>query len=124
MSPTKILGGGTFSSRLYSAVRENGGLAYSVGTGLLPYDHAGAFIAATSVDAANGQARRSTSCSTRSAASPSDGPTEAELASAKDDLLLGNFALRFDLSQKIARNLLQFPARRSRHRLHRAAQLS
>ena len=51
----QILGGGTFSSRLYSAVREKRGLAYSVGTGLVPYDHAGAFIAATSVDAANGQ---------------------------------------------------------------------
>ena len=36
-----------------------------------------------------------------------EGPTAQELASAKD-FLVGNFALRFDSSQKIARNLLQF----------------
>ena len=36
-----------------------------------------------------------------------EGPTEAELAATKD-YLVGNFALRFDSSQKIARNLLQF----------------
>ena len=102
----QILGGGTFSSRLYSAVREKRGLAYSVGTGLLPYDHAGAFIAATSVDAANGQAAIDIMLGEirRFAA---EGPTAQELASAKD-FLVGNFALRFDSSQKIARNLLQF----------------
>lgn len=102
----QILGGGTFSSRLYMAVRENRGLAYSVGTGLLPYDHAGASIAATSVDAAN--ARTATQImldETKRFAE--EGPTEAELASTKD-YLVGNFALRFDSSQKIARNLLQF----------------
>jgi len=37
----------------------------------------------------------------------SEGPTVAELAATKD-YLVGNFALRFDSSQKIARNLLQF----------------
>lgn len=102
----QMLGGGTFSSRLYKAVREDRGLAYSVGTGLIPYDRAGAFVAATSVDAANAdttiqlmldEIRRYAE----------EGPTEAELATAKD-YLVGNFALRFDSSQKIARNLLQF----------------
>jgi len=102
----QILGGGTFSSRLYNAVREQRGLAYSVGTGLLPYDHAGAFIAATSVDAANaGTAQEIMLDEIKRYAE--DGPTEAELAAAKD-YLIGNFALRFDSSQKIARNLLQF----------------
>jgi zinc protease len=102
----EMLGGGTFSSRLYKAVREERGLAYSVGTGLIPYDHAGALIAATSVDATNtdnvvhimlDEIKRFAT----------EGPTEAELASTKD-FLIGNFALRFDSSQKIARNLLQF----------------
>lgn len=102
----QILGGGTFSSRLYVKVREERGLAYSVGTGLLPYDHAGAFIAATSVDAANaGTALEIMLDEIRRYAE--EGPTEAELAAAKD-FLVGNFALRFDSSQKIARNLLQF----------------
>ena len=102
----EILGGGTFSSRLYKAVREDRGLAYSVGTGLMPFDHSGAFMAATSVDATNAKSTVQIMLDEieRFAA---DGPTEAELASTKD-FLVGNFALRFDSSQKIARNLLHF----------------
>ena len=102
----QMLGGGTFSSRLYKAVREERGLAYSVGSSLLPYDHGGAFVAATSVDAANaGAAIRIMQDEIRRYGE--EGPTEAELASAKD-YLVGNFALRFDSSQRIARNLLNF----------------
>jgi zinc protease len=102
----EILGGGTFSSRLYKAVREDRGLAYSVGTGLVPYDHAGAFVAATSVDAANsGMAVKIMLDEIKRYAT--EGPTEAEIAATKD-YLIGNFALRFDSSQKIARNLLSF----------------
>jgi zinc protease len=102
----QILGGGTFSSRLYTQVREERGLAYSVGSGLIPYDHSGATIVATSVDAANAQtALQILLDEIRRFAE--EGPTEAELAAAKD-FLVGNFALRFDSSQKIARNLLQF----------------
>jgi zinc protease len=102
----EILGGGTFSSRLYKAVREDRGLAYSVGTGLIPYDHAGAFVAATSVDAANaGTAVQIMLDEIKRFGE--EGPTETELAEAKD-YLIGNFALRFDSSQKIARNLLGF----------------
>lgn len=102
----QILGGGTFSSRLYKAIREDRGLAYSVGTGLLPYDHAGALIAATSVDANKAEAALDIMLD-EIARFGESGPTEEELASAKD-YLVGNFALRFDSSQKIARNLLQF----------------
>jgi zinc protease len=102
----QILGGGTFSSRLYKAIREERGLAYSVGTSLIPYDHAGAFVAATSVDAANADAAVDIMLG-EIARFGADGPSEAELAAAKD-YLVGNFALRFDSSQKIARNLLGF----------------
>jgi zinc protease len=101
-----ILGGGTFSSRLYKAVRESRGLAYSIGTGLLPYDHSGAFVAATSVDATNAHVAVGIMLD-EIARFAKEGPTEAELSAAKD-YLVGNFALRFDSSQKIARNLLQF----------------
>lgn len=102
----EILGGGTFSSRLYKSVREERGLAYSVGTGLVPYDHAGAFVAATSVDAAN-TATTVKIMLDEIKSYAAEGPTETELAATKD-YLVGNFALRFDSSQKIARNLLGF----------------
>ncbi len=102
----QILGGGTFSSRLYTKVREERGLAYSVGSGLIPYDHSGATIVATSVDAANAQTALQIMLDEIRRFAEA-GPTEAELAAAKD-FLVGNFALRFDSSQKIARNLLQF----------------
>ena len=99
-----IIGGGTFSSRLYEEVREKRGLAYSVGTGLVPYDRAGATIAAaatradaaqTTIDIMTGEIR----------AFAEKGATAEELASAKD-YLVGNYALRFDASQKIARQLI------------------
>jgi zinc protease len=102
----EILGGGTFSSRLYKSVREDRGLAYSVGSSLIPYDHAGAFVAATSVDATKA-AETVEIMREEIARFASEGPTEAELSDTKD-YLIGNFALRFDSSQKIARNLLNF----------------
>jgi zinc protease len=102
----QILGGGTFSSRLYRAVREERGLAYSVGTSLIPYDHAGVFVAGTSVDAAKADTALQIILD-EIARYAEEGPTKAELAAAKD-YLVGNFALRFDSTQKIARNLLNF----------------
>ena len=42
-----ILGGGTFSSRLYQEVREKRGLAYSVSDSLLWLDHAAMFLGGT-----------------------------------------------------------------------------
>jgi len=102
----QMLGGGSFSSRLYKAIREDRGLAYSVGTGLVPYDHSGAIVAATSVDAVNARTAVQIMLDEIKRFAE-EGPTEAELAAAKD-YLIGNFALRFDSSQKIARNLLQF----------------
>jgi zinc protease len=102
----EILGGGTFTSRLYKAVREDRGLAYSVGTGLVPYNHAGVFVAATSVDAVNAGSTVQLMLDEIKRFGD-QGPTEAELSEAKD-FLIGNFALRFDSSQKIARNLLGF----------------
>ena len=43
-----ILGGGSFSSRLYKEIREKRGLAYSVWLGLIPLDHAGLWFVSTS----------------------------------------------------------------------------
>lgn len=102
----EILGGGTFSSRLYKSVREDRGLAYSVGSALLPYDHAGVFIAATSVDASKADTTVEI-IRDEIKRYATEGPTETELSATKD-YLVGNFALRFDSSQNIARNLLSF----------------
>jgi zinc protease len=99
-----ILGGGTFSSRLYNEIREKRGLAYSVGTGLIPYDHSGAYVAAaaTRSDAANEAIDIMKAEIERFAA---EGPSEEELRKAKA-YLTGNYALRFDASRKIARQLI------------------
>jgi zinc protease len=99
-----ILGGGTFSSRLYNEIREKRGLAYSVGTGLIPYDHSGAYVAAaaTRADAADEAIDIMKAEIERFAA---EGPTEEELRKAKA-YLTGNYALRFDASRKIARQLI------------------
>ncbi|HOV03631.1 MAG TPA: insulinase family protein, partial [Kaistiaceae bacterium] len=101
-----ILGGGSFSSRLYDEVREKRGLAYSVYTFLAPYDHAGAFVGgvATRSDRAGEAMQLIESELKRFAA---EGPTEKELAEAKS-FLVGSFALRFDTSQKISAQLLAF----------------
>jgi zinc protease len=102
----EILGGGVFSSRLYKAVREDRGLAYSVGSALVPYDHTGLFVAATSVDANKADATVDI-IKDEVERYAEAGPTAEELAATKD-YLVGNFALRFDSSQKIARSLLSF----------------
>jgi zinc protease len=100
-----ILGGGSFSSRLYREVRENRGLAYSVYSALMPLDRTALFVAGTatrtdraeqSLDVIVEEIRRMAK----------DGPTAAELAEAKS-YLTGSFALRFDSSSKIASQLVQ-----------------
>ena len=99
-----ILGGGTFSSRLFNEVREKRGLAYSVWSGLAAYDHSSLYLVGTSTQAARadetveiirGEIERMAK----------DGPTEQELADAKL-FLTGNYALRFDTSGKIASQLV------------------
>ena len=77
-----ILGGGGFSSRLYSEVREKRGLAYGVSLGLTAYDHAGAVFGGTSTrgDQADKVVGLIEDEIKRFA---SDGPTPEELAHAK-----------------------------------------
>ncbi|SEP64682.1 zinc protease [Faunimonas pinastri] len=99
-----IIGGGTFSSRMFKEVREKRGLSYSVGTGLVPLEHSGAWIgsAATRTD----KARTAIDVMLEQAGDvAASGPTDEELAKAKQ-YLIGNYALRFDASQKIARQLI------------------
>ena len=100
-----VLGGGSFSSRLYREVREVRGLAYSVFSTLIPLDHASLFMTgtATRADRAVQTLEVVESEIHRLAES---GPTEDELTKAKS-FLTGSYGLRFDTSGKIAAELVQ-----------------
>ncbi|ODN71728.1 M16 family metallopeptidase [Methylobrevis pamukkalensis] len=99
-----ILGGGSFSSRLYTEIREKRGLAYSVWSTLVPYDQAGLYLAGTSTRADQAEATLALlTAELRKMAE--EGPTAEELASAKK-FLTGSYALRFDGSGKIAAQLV------------------
>lgn len=100
-----ILGGGSFSSRLYQEVREKRGLSYSVYSYLYPLDHAALIAggAATRNDRAAESLALIDEEITRMAR---DGPTVEELDKAKR-YLKGSYPLRFDTSTKIARQLVE-----------------
>ena len=99
-----ILGGGTFSSRLYEEVREKRGLAYSVSTGIYPLDKAALFVG--SVATKNDRAAETlATIEAEIARLAEDGPSKEELADAKS-YLTGSYALRFDTSDKIAGQLV------------------
>jgi zinc protease len=99
-----ILGGGIFSARLFREVREKRGLAYSVYSQLVTYDHAAMFYGGTSTK--NERAAESMAVIEKEISSLSDfGPTEEELDKAKK-YLIGSYALRFDTSTKIAGQLV------------------
>jgi zinc protease len=100
-----ILGGGSFSSRLYHEVREQRGLAYSVYSVLIPLDHAALFLSGTATRAERaGDALGIIESAIRKMAE--SGPTAEELAMAKS-YLKGSYPLQFDTSTKIAGQLLQ-----------------
>jgi zinc protease len=99
-----ILGGGIFSARLFREVREKRGLAYSVYSQLVTYDHAAMFYGGTSTK--NERAAESIAVIEKEISNLSDfGPTEEELDKAKK-YLIGTYALRFDTSTKIAGHLV------------------
>jgi zinc protease len=100
-----ILGGGSFSSRLYQEVREKRGLAYSVSDSLLWLDHAAVFIGAT---ATRGDRAGETLDLIQKEIHKfaEDGPTADELVKAKS-YLNSSFALNLDTSSKVASLLVQ-----------------
>jgi zinc protease len=100
-----ILGGGSFSSRLYREVREKRGLAYSVYSYLLPLDHAALFMGATQTRADRTQETVGLiEAEIRRLAE--EGPSAEELEKSKS-YLRGSYALNFDTSTKIASQLVQ-----------------
>jgi zinc protease len=100
-----ILGGGTFSSRLYYEVREKRGLAYSVYSSLVWLDHAAMFMGGTGTRSDRaGETIAIIEEEIKRLAE--NGPTPDELANAKS-YLKGAYALGFDTSAKIAGQLVQ-----------------
>lgn len=98
-----ILGGGGFVSRLTNEVREKRGLTYGVSSGFSPGLHAGAFtIGLQTRPDQVGQALEVTRKVLRDFVA--DGPTEAELKAAKDNLV-GGFALLIDSNRKLLGNI-------------------
>lgn len=98
-----ILGGGGFVSRLTREVREKRGLAYSAYSYFSPMAQEGPFMAGLQTrkdqsDEALKVVRDAIASYLR------DGPTDAELKAAKDNLI-GGFALRIDNNRKILDNL-------------------
>jgi zinc protease len=99
-----ILGGGSFTSRLYQEVREKRGLAYGVGTQIMPMRHASMFFGGVATkNEAVGQSLDVIRSELKRIAG--EGPTEKELADTKS-YLTGSFALRFDTNTNIANQLL------------------
>lgn len=100
-----ILGGGSFSSRLYREVREKRGLAYGVSNSLVWFRHAAVFLGGTAVQAdRTADALAVIEQETKRMAE--NGPTAEELATAKS-FLKGSYALTLDTSGKIAAQLTQ-----------------
>jgi zinc protease len=100
-----ILGGGSFTSRLYDQVREKRGLVYGVSSYLYNLRHTSLFMISTQTSA--DQTREALELIERETRQMVEaGPTEAELAKAKA-YLKGAYALNFDTSTKIAAMLLQ-----------------
>jgi len=98
-----ILGGGGFVSRLTHEVREKRGLTYSVSSGFAPGQHAGAFTIGlqTRPDQANEAVKVVREVLSNFV---SQGPTQAELQAAKDNLV-GGFALLIDSNRKLLGNV-------------------
>jgi zinc protease len=100
-----ILGGGSFSSRLYREVREKRGLAYGIHQSLVWFNHASVLVGGTATRAdKTGQTIEVIESEMKRMAE--DGPTEAELVKAQT-YLKGAFALGLDTSVKIASQLIQ-----------------
>ena len=100
-----ILGGGTFSSRLYREVREKRGLAYGVSDSLVWFKRAAVVLGGTATQA-DRTADALAVIEQEIKRMATDGPTADELAAAKS-FLKGSYALNLDTSGKIAAQLTQ-----------------
>jgi zinc protease len=100
-----ILGGGSFTSRLYREVREKRGLAYGVHDSLVWLNHTALLIGSTATRSdATGQTIEIIEREIRRLAE--EGPTQEEFDKAKT-YLKGSYPLGLDTSNRIASQLVQ-----------------
>jgi zinc protease len=100
-----VLGGGSFSSRLYREVREKRGLAYGISDSLVWLNYTALMIGSTATRAdATGKTLEIIEHEIRRLAE--EGPSEEEFIKAKT-YLKGSFALGLDTSNRIAGQLVQ-----------------
>jgi zinc protease len=98
-----ILGGGGFVSRLSSEVREKRGLTYGVSSYFSPGLHSGSFT--VGLQTRPDQTEQAVALVRQVVKDfVTNGPTEAELKAAKDNLV-GGFALRIDSNRKLLDNI-------------------
>jgi len=96
----EILGGGRFSARLMTEVREKRGLTYGIGTGLANYDHVEMLVG--QLASANDKVAEAVGVIRAEwARIAAEGVTETELANTKT-FLTGSYPLRFDGNARIA----------------------
>lgn len=100
-----IMGGGSFSSRLYKEVREKRGLVYGVYTYLLPLDETALLMGGTQTRAEKADETLEL-IQSEIKQLIENGPSVEELDKAKS-YLKGAYALNFDTSAKIAGQLVQ-----------------
>lgn len=101
-----VLGGGAFSSRLFSEVREKRGLAYSVGAGISGREHSDTLVIGTSTR--SDRAAETLSVIKDEVRKMADaGPTAEELAAAKKYLIGGYAVNNLDSSGAVARTLVE-----------------
>jgi zinc protease len=101
-----ILGGGTFTSRLFREVREERGLTYGIDSMLVNYEHANSLVIVTSTRAGKGGETLDIIRDVVKTMAE-EGPTEAELAAAKK-YLIGAYAINnLDSSNSIASTLVE-----------------
>jgi len=100
-----ILGGGSFSSRLYREVREKRGLAYGIHESLIWLNSSALLIGSTATRA-DATAQSIEIIEREITRMAEEGPTEEEFEKAKT-YLKGSFALGLDTSNRIASQLVQ-----------------
>jgi zinc protease len=101
-----VLGGGTFSSRLFDEIREKRGLAYGIGSGLVNREHS-ASLAISTATRSDRAAETLALIKAEVHKMAEGGPTEAELEAAKK-YVVGAYAINnLDSSAAIATTLVE-----------------